>query len=110
MSKWDKPYLNRTLYVQWDGSILCAGGFNRMKKICSSIIFCLFIFGGVGSPVHADTCLDLIAFGRANVTSVEDEDVRTQILDLLVQAEALCKSGNSEQGISVAQDAIELIK
>lgn len=81
-----------------------------MKKFWVAATFCLFLFGGVGSPVHADTCLDLIAFGRANVTSVEDEDIRTQILDLLVQAEALCKSGNSEQGISVAQEAIELIK
>ena len=81
-----------------------------MKKFWVAATFCLFVFGVAESPVHADTCLDLVAFGRENVASVEDEDIRTQILDLLVQAEALCKSGNSEQGISVAQDAIELIK
>jgi len=81
-----------------------------MKKFWGAATFCLFLFGVVGSSVHADTCLDLVAFGRENIASVEDEDIRTQILDLLVQAEALCKSGNSEQGISVARDAIELIK
>lgn len=78
------------------------------KIYLAAVMMSLLLAGGSVNTAYADTCSELIAFGVERVKSVENEEIREQVLALLNQAKTLCDGGNKEQGILVAQKAIEL--
>ena len=80
------------------------------KIYLAAAMMSLLLVGGSVNTAYADICSDLIAFGTENLKSVEDDDLRDQIQELLNQAQTHCDGGNTTTGIQVAQQAIELIK
>ena len=57
---------------------------------------------------EADTCKQLVAYGREKVNSLEDEDLRAQVNNLLNQAEQQCNTGQAATGIVTAKNAIDM--
>jgi hypothetical protein len=77
------------------------------KIYLAAVMMSLLLVRGSVNTAYADTCSELVAFGLERLKSVENEETRAQIMVLLNQANGLCSGDNKEEGIRVAQIAIE---
>jgi len=98
--------------LQTAGSVI--GRYLAVKKRFPTLVLWIFLaaalHGGWAAAQTAETCAELVAYGRSKIGSVENDDLRSQINALLDQAEQQCSGGNVAVGIETAKQAVDLIK
>jgi hypothetical protein len=86
----------------------------EVKNLARTLVLGIFLatafVGGWAVAQTAETCAELVAYGRSRIGSVENDELRTQITNLLDQAEQQCNGGAVAVGIETAKQAIDLIK
>lgn len=75
-----------------------------------STLLAIALVAGLSTPVLAGPCDgDLAALKSALAASQTQPDVKTQVQDMVAQAEKLCAAGNAEEAADVISDATSML-
>ena len=75
-----------------------------------SALLALGLIAAVSAPAFAGPCdSDLAALKSALSASQAQPDVKTQVQDMVAQAEKLCAAGNVEEAADVLSDAASML-
>ena len=75
-----------------------------------SALLALGLLAALSAPAMAGPCdSDLATLKTALASSQAQPDVKTQIQDMVAQAEKLCAAGNEEEAADVISDATSML-
>ena len=73
-------------------------------------LLALAILAALGAPALAGPCdADLAALKQTLAASQAQPDIKTQVQDMVAQAEKLCAAGNEEEAADVISDATSML-
>ena len=75
-----------------------------------SALLAIGLLAVLSTPVLAGPCdADLAALKSALAGSAAQTDIKTQVQDMVAQAEKLCAAGNEEEAADVISDATSML-
>jgi hypothetical protein len=75
-----------------------------------SALLALGLIAAVSAPAFAGPCDTDLATLKSELSSAEVQpDVKTQVQDMVAQAEKLCAAGNEEEAADVISDATSML-